>query len=104
MPNAEEARLAEDARRVQNWKRWGPYLPERQWGTVRETTRVGDCWSYLPTTTPAHAPTVGARMLLGLTDREGRLCFALSLWNGTDPILKERLFDSAAPKATTART
>ena len=91
---AEHARLAEDARRLRNWKRWGPYLSERQWGTVREDySENGDPWSYFP---HGHARSRAYRWgedgLLGICDREGRLCFALALWNGRDPILKERLF------------
>jgi hypothetical protein len=91
---AERRRLAEDARREKNWKRWGPYLSERQWGTVREDySEGGDAWNYFP---HEHARSRAYRWgedgLLGITDREGRLCFALALWNERDPILKERLF------------
>jgi hypothetical protein len=90
----EQRRLEEDARREKNWKRWGPYLSERQWGTVREDySASGDCWNYL---SHDHARSRAYRWgedgLLGITDRECRLCFALALWNGRDPILKERLF------------
>ncbi len=92
--DAETERLAADARREKNWKRWGPYLAERQWGTVREDySPDGSCWEYFP---HAHARSRAYRWgedgLLGITDRECRLCFALALWNGRDPILKERLF------------
>jgi mannosylglycerate hydrolase MGH1-like protein len=91
---AEAERLAQDARRERNWKRWGPYLSERQWGTVREDySEYGTAWDYFP---HDHARSRTYRWgedgLLGVTDREGRLCFALALWNGRDPILKERLF------------
>ena len=91
---AEELRLEEDAGRRRNWKRWGPYLSERQWGTVREDySEHGTAWDYFP---HDHARSRiyrwGEDGLLGITDREGRLCFALALWNGRDPILKERLF------------
>src|SRR4051812_30216228 len=92
--NAEEQRLAEDRARTGNWKRWGPYLAERQWGTVREDYSAdGDCWTSFPHE-QAHqrAYRWGEDGLLGITDRECRLCFALALWNGKDPILKERLF------------
>ncbi|HEX8164076.1 MAG TPA: hypothetical protein VF538_19550 [Pyrinomonadaceae bacterium] len=91
---AERARLAEDARRERNWKRWGPYLSERQWGTVREDYSAdGNCWDYFPHDhARSRAYRWGEDGLLGITDREGRLCFALALWNGRDPILKERLF------------
>ena len=94
---AEETRLAEDARRERNWKRWGPYLSERQWGTVREDYSAdGDAWAHFP---HDHARSRvyrwGEDGLLGICDREARLCFALALWNGRDPILKERLFGLA---------
>src|ERR1041384_4336356 len=100
MPGAEQIRLSEDARREQNWKRWGPYLSERQWGTVREDYSAdGKSWDYLP---HEHARSRAYRWgedgLLGITDRECRLCFALALWNGKDPILKERLFGLTGPE------
>src|ERR1035437_8254872 len=90
----ERERLAEDARRVRNWKRWGPYLSERQWGTVREDYSAdGNCWNYLPHDhARSRAYRWGEDGLLGITDRECRLCFALAVWNEKDPILKERLF------------
>jgi hypothetical protein len=90
----EHARLSEDAQRLKNWKRWGPYLSERQWGTVREDySENGDAWSYFPHDhARSRAYRWGEDGLLGICDREGRLCFALALWNGRDPILKERLF------------
>jgi len=91
---AESVRLEEDARRVRNWKRWGPYLAERQWGTVREDySPDGTSWEYFP---HEHARSRAYRWgedgLLGICDREGRLCLALALWNERDAILKERLF------------
>lgn len=97
---AEHARLAEDAQRGKNWKRWGPYLAERQWGTVREDYSTdGDAWKYF---TFEHAESRAYRWgedgLLGITDRECRLCFALALWNGRDPRLKERLFGLTGPE------
>ena len=97
---AEKARLAEDARREKNWKRWGPYLSERQWGTVREDySEYGNCWEYFRHDhARSRAYRWGEDGLLGITDREGRLCFALALWNGRDPILKERLFGLAGPE------
>jgi hypothetical protein len=93
-------RLAEDARRERNWKRWGPYLSARQWGTVREDYSAGgDCWGYLPHDhARSRAYRWGEDGLLGLTDRECRLCFAIALWNGRDPILKERLFGLTGPE------
>ncbi|MGA2440877.1 MAG: glucosidase, partial [Tepidisphaeraceae bacterium] len=97
---AEHARLREDAARKANWKRWGPYLSERQWGTVREDYSAnGDCWNYLPHDhARSRAYRWGEDGLLGITDRECRLCFALALWNGRDPILKERLFGLTGPE------
>jgi hypothetical protein len=93
-PDPESLRLDEDLRRDKNWKRWGPYLPERQWGTVREDYSAnGTAWEYFP---HDHARSRvyrwGEDGLLGWCDREGRLCFSLALWNGRDPILKERMF------------
>ena len=96
----EHQRLAEDARREKNWKRWGPYLAERQWGTVREDYSAdGESWNYF---THEHAQSRAYRWgedgLLGVCDREARLCFALALWNGRDPFLKERLFGLTGPE------
>ena len=100
MAGAERDRLAEDTSRTRNWKRWGPYLAERQWGTVREDySEYGDCWNYLPHDhARSRAYRWGEDGLLGITDRQGRLCFALALWNGRDPILKERLFGLTGPE------
>ncbi len=90
----ETQRLQEDARREKNWKRWGPYLAERQWATVREDySPGGTCWEYFP---HDHARSRTYRWgedgLMGLTDRQCRLCFSIALWNGKDAILKERAF------------
>jgi Glycosyl hydrolase family 63 C-terminal domain len=92
--DAEAQRLAADERRETNWKRWGPYLSERQWGTVREDYSAdGTCWEYLShDQARSRAYRWGEDGLLGITDRQCRLCFALALWNERDPILKERLF------------
>ncbi len=97
---AEEQRLDEDRRRVRDWKRFGPYLSERQWGTVREDYSAdGDAWGYLPHDhARSRAYRWGEDGLLGLCDRQGRLCFAPALWNGADPILKERLFGLTGPE------
>ncbi|HEX8339431.1 MAG TPA: hypothetical protein VF624_00850, partial [Tepidisphaeraceae bacterium] len=91
---AEGRRLAEDAAREANWKRWGPYLSERQWGTVREDYSVdGNCWaSFSHDHARSRAYRWGEDGLLGVCDRECRLCFSVALWNGRDPILKERLY------------
>jgi hypothetical protein len=97
---AEQQRLAADAKRIANWKRWGPYLSERQWATVREDYSAdGMCWDYFPHDhARSRAYRWGEDGLLGITDRECRLCFALALWNGKDPILKERLFGLTGPE------
>jgi Mannosylglycerate hydrolase MGH1-like glycoside hydrolase domain len=97
---AEGQRLAEDADRSRNWKRWGPYLSERQWGTVREDYSAnGACWEYFPHDhARSRAYRWGEDGLLGWCDREGRVCFGLALWNGRDPILKERLFGLTGPE------
>ncbi len=91
---AEERRLREDSGRRKNWKRWGPYLSERQWATVREDySEWGTCWDYFPHDhARSRAYRWGEDGLLGICDRECRLCFALALWNGRDPFLKERLY------------
>ncbi len=98
--DAESLRLVEDARREKNWKRFGPYLSERQWGTVREDYSAdGSVWSYFPHDhARSRAYRWGEDGLLGISDREGRLSFALALWNGRDPILKERLFGLSGPE------
>ncbi len=97
---AEHQRLAEDKLRTHNWKRWGPYLSERQWGTVREDySDSGDCWNYFPHDhARSRAYRWGEDGLLGISDRECRLCFSLALWNGRDPILKERLYGLTGPE------
>ncbi|MBV9127661.1 MAG: glucosidase, partial [Verrucomicrobia bacterium] len=92
--NAEQRRLEEDRLRQAHWRRWGPYLSERQWGTVREDySATGEAWDYFP---HDHARSRTYRWgedgLLGISDNHQRLCFALALWNGRDAILKERAF------------
>ncbi len=91
---AEQQRLEEDARRKEHWKRWGPYLSERAWGTVREDYSAnGTAWESFP---HDHARSRAYRWnedgLAGISDRHQYICFAIALWNGRDPILKERLF------------
>jgi hypothetical protein len=100
MPGAEAQRLEQDARRERNWKRWGPYLAERQWGTVREDYSAdGNVWDYFShDQSRSRAYRWGEDGLLGITDRQGRLCFGLTLWNERDPILKERLFGLTGPE------
>ncbi|HYC00842.1 MAG TPA: hypothetical protein VEC57_17040 [Candidatus Limnocylindrales bacterium] len=97
---AEHARLHDDARRARHWKRFGPYLAERQWATVREDYSAhGDCWSYFPHDhARSRAYRWGEDGLLGFCDHRARLCFALALWNERDPILKERLFGLTGPE------
>jgi hypothetical protein len=91
---AEEQRLEESRQRTKHWKRWGPYVSERAWGTVREDySSGGTAWDYFP---HDHARSRAYRWnedgLAGICDRHQMMCFALALWNGRDPILKERLF------------
>jgi hypothetical protein len=91
---AEQKRLEESNFRRKHWKRWGPYLSERAWGTVREDySRYGEAWDYFP---HDHARSRAYRWnedgLAGISDRRQVLCFALALWNEKDPILKERAF------------
>ena len=97
---AEERRLQRSVEREEHWKRWGPYLSERAWGTVREDySRDGSAWNYLP---HDHARSRAFRWnedgLAGICDRHQYICFALALWNGRDPILKERLFGLTGPE------
>jgi hypothetical protein len=90
----EDHRLEEARLRKKHWKRWGPYLSERQWGTVREDySDNGTAWESFPFE-HAHARTYrwGEDGLAGVSDRHQMICFGLALWNGKDPILKERLF------------
>jgi hypothetical protein len=91
---AEKQRLAEDKTGRQNWRRWGPYLSERQWGTVREDySRSGTAWDYFPHDhARSRAYRWGEDGLAGFSDNWQHLCLSLALWNGKDPILKERLF------------
>ncbi len=91
---AEQLRLEESREKGVLWKKWGPYLSERQWGTVREDySEGGDAWNFF---THDHARSRAYRWgedgIAGISDDRQRLCFALALWNGRDPILKERLF------------
>lgn len=90
----ERIRLSESAAREKHWKRWGPHLSERAWGTVREDySPDGNAWEYFPYD---HAPSRAYRWnedgLAGICDRHQFICFAVAIWNERDPILKERLF------------
>ena len=92
--DAEQQRLVENATGNAMWHRWGPYLSERQWGTVREDYSAnGAAWEYFPhDQARSRAYRWGEDGLGGFSDRHGLVCFALALWNGQDPILKERMF------------
>lgn len=97
---AEARRLDEVRAGSAAWRKWGPYLSERAWGTVREDySAAGDAWQYLP---HDHARSRAYRWnedgLLGISDDDGHLCFALALWNGADPFLKERMFGLSGPE------
>src|SRR6478672_10094855 len=94
MATSEQKRLDDARTGVSAWKKWGPYLSERQWGTVREDYSAnGDAWNFF---THDHARSRAYRWgedgIAGISDDEQHLCFALALWNGKDAILKERLF------------
>src|SRR4051794_12113347 len=94
MATAEHARLEQARTGAVPWKAWGPYLSERQWGTVREDySEGGDGWSYFThDQARSRAYRWGEDGLAGISDDRQRLCFALAFWNEKDPILKERLF------------
>jgi len=94
MATTEQRRLKEARDQNIPWKKWGPYLSERQWGTVREDySQTGNAWDYFPhDQARSRAYRWGEDGLAGLSDEGQLLCFALALWNGSDPILKERLF------------
>src|SRR5579863_1302045 len=91
---SEQTRLEEARLGKVDWRQWGPYLSERQWGTVREDySENGDAWNYFPHNhAPARAYRWGEDGIAGISDDKQQLCFALACWNGRDPILKERLF------------
>jgi len=94
LQTTEDRRLEEARTRKRHWKRWGPYLSERQWGTVREDySASGTAWEFFP---HEHARSRAYRWgedgIGGISDRHQMICFGLALWNGHDPILKERLF------------
>ncbi len=92
--NEEAKRLEEDRAKKAAWKKWGPYLSERQWGTVREDySQNGDAWNFFThEQSRSRAYRWGEDGIAGISDDRQRLCFSLALWNGKDPILKERLF------------
>ena len=92
--NAENQRLDQTSEGKANWKKWGPYLSERQWGTVREDySNDGNAWAYFShDQSRSRAYRWGEDGLGGISDSNSLLCFGLALWNGKDPIIKERLF------------
>ena len=96
----EQKRLVENGERRAYWSRWGPYLSQRQWGTVREDySPYGTAWNYFPHDhARSRAYRWGEDGLCGISDNHQRLCFALAFWNGRDPILKERLFGLGNPE------
>src|SRR3974377_544093 len=97
---AEAQRLRESEERGQHWKRWGPYISERAWGTVREDySPGGTAWESFPhDQARSRAYRWNEDGLAGICDRHQILCFALALWNGRDPILKERLYGLNGPE------
>lgn len=97
---AEETRLNEARTHQAHWRRWGSYLSERQWGTVREDySQDGSAWEYFPHNhSHSRAYRWGEDGIGGISDNHQRLCFAIALWNGEDPILKERLFGLTGPQ------
>jgi hypothetical protein len=98
--DAELRRLAEVRESRAPWWKWGPYVSERQWGTVREDySPGGSAWDSFPHDhARSRAYRWGEDGLLGISDNHGRLCFAVALWNERDPILKERLFGLTGPE------
>src|SRR5260221_8241258 len=94
LQTTEDRRLEENRTRKGYWKRWGPYLSERQWGTVREDySPGGTAWEFFPHDhARSRAYRWGEDGIAGFSDRHQQICFALAMWNGKDPILKERIF------------
>ena len=106
MSTREHARLQEIQDDIRGWRRWGPYVSDRAWATVREDYSAdGDAWDYLPhDLARSKAYRWGEDGIAGICDRYQLLVFAPAFWNGRDPILKERLFGLTPARATTART
>ncbi|MGC1517051.1 MAG: glucosidase, partial [Maribacter sp.] len=100
MKNPEKERLAQYQNKEKDWLKWGPYLSERQWGTVREDYSAGgDAWNYFPHDhARSRAYRWGEDGIAGFSDRYCNVCFSLAMWNGQDPILKERLFGLTGPQ------
>lgn len=97
---AEKQRLIEDRDKVKNWRQWGPYLTDRQWGTVREDYSAnGDAWNYIShDMARSKAYRWGEEGIAGISDDQQLLCFALAFWNKKDPIIKERFFGLTNPE------
>src|ERR1700730_2751998 len=97
---AEQSRLQENNTPDEPWHFWGPYLAERAWGTVREDySHNGDAWNYFThDQARSRAYRWGEDGIAGVSDDQQILCFSLALWNGADPILKERLFGLTGPE------
>ena len=101
----EEIRLRDPRDDIDHWKLWGPYVSERAWGTVREDySATGEAWEYFP---HDHARSRAYRWnedgIAGISERHQRICFALAMWNGRDPILKERLFGLSGQRRQSRR-
>jgi hypothetical protein len=98
--NPERARIEAESRRTEHWSHWGPYLSDRQWGTVREDySPTGDAWTYFPFEhARSRAYRWGEDGIFGICDDHQLLCFAPAFWNGNDPILKERFFGVSGPQ------
>ena len=98
--NPEKKRLLEDKKKTKYWKHFGPYLAERQWGTVREDySEDGSTWDYFPyEMAMERAYRWGEDGIAGISDTHARLCFALSFWNEEDPFIKERIFGLSNPE------
>ena len=97
---AEKKRLIEDRDRQKNWRQWGPYLTDRQWGTVREDYSAnGDSWNYVShDMARSKAYRWGEEGIAGISDDQQLICVSLALWNKKDPILKERFFGLTNPE------
>ena len=96
----EQKRLDDSRSKTKDWHKWGPYLSERQWGTVREDySPDGDAWNYFShEDSRSRAYRWGEDGIAGISDRYSNICFGIALWNGKDPILKERLFGLTGPQ------
>src|SRR5512147_486236 len=98
--NSEKIRIGEYSKRLKDWKLWGPYVSERQWGTIREDYSAnGDAWNYSThDQSRSKAYRWGEEGIAGICDRKQLLCFSVALWNGVDPIIKETFFGVSNPQ------